>query len=215
MTAVNISGTFAKDERPMNGLEGIAQQLVDDEFGTHLVIGRIKPHGYSKKPGEPLTPVVKFEHIEVVGGEFDEEWVQEKLDELYRARNKREAGPATPLPSPAQVEGQTTIDDVGEPQTPAADPGVVMLRYSEAAGWVVGPPGGAGFATTGDDIPEDDAEAARLWATDETLTAHGVEVLRWVESTDHDGAWVAVFADDGGEDEGPVSPERDVWLDDK
>lgn len=221
MTAVNISGTFAKDERPMNGLEGIADQLVADEFGTHYVIGRVKPHGYNKKPGEPMTPVVKFEHIEVVTGEFDEEWVNEKLDELYRARKGREAGPANPLPSPGQIEGQTTIDDASGRQTPTPTADLdVMLRYSEAAGWVVGPPGGAGFATTGDDIPADDVEAARLWATDETLTAHGVEVVRWVESLDQDGAWVAMLADDGPAavdgDEGPVSSKTpDVWLDDK
>lgn len=88
MTAVNISGTFKNDERPMNGLESIAK--------------------------------LKYEHIEVVTGE-DAEWVAKKLDERYRARNKREAGPANPLPKPAPMEGQMAIDD-GD--TPPVDVGV-------------------------------------------------------------------------------------------
>ncbi|GAA4681255.1 hypothetical protein [Phytohabitans rumicis] len=119
MTAVNISGTFAKDERPYNGLEAIAEQLVDDEFGTHYTISRIKPHGYNKKPGEAVVPVAKHEHIEVVTGD-DAEWVAKKLDERYRARSEREAGPATPLPSPGQVDGQMAIDGDGEDDGPVS-----------------------------------------------------------------------------------------------
>jgi hypothetical protein len=80
------------------------------------------------------------------------------------------------------------------PSTPDLD---VMLRYSPVAGWIVGSPGGAPWATAGVDIPELDVKAAQLWAADETLTEHGRDVIRWAESTDRAGAWIAVLADDG------------------
>jgi hypothetical protein len=120
VTAVNLSGTFAKDERPYNGLEEIADQLIDDEFGTHYVISRIKPHGYSKKPGEPMSPTVKLEHIEVVTGE-DADWVTKKLDELYQARTGREDAPPKDL-----------FDTAGERAVPEASGEEIMAEREEA-----------------------------------------------------------------------------------
>ncbi len=119
MTAVNISGTFAKDERPYNGLEEISDRLIEDEFGTHYVISRIKPHGYSKKPGEPMTPTVKHEHIEVVTGE-DADWVTKKLDELYQARTGRDDAPQASM-----------FDPTGERQVPEASGEEIVAELDE------------------------------------------------------------------------------------
>jgi hypothetical protein len=66
MTAVNISGTFAKDDRPNNGLEHIADELTKDEFTPRSIVGIVVPHRYTKEVGEALTPVVRFIAIEAV-----------------------------------------------------------------------------------------------------------------------------------------------------
>jgi hypothetical protein len=65
MTAVTISGTFGKNERPSNGLEEIADQLIKDQLGRHFVVGVVQFAGASVPgPNEPLVPRVKFLAIE-------------------------------------------------------------------------------------------------------------------------------------------------------
>lgn len=64
MTAVRISGTFKKDERPGNGLEAIAATLVKDELSRHVVVGIVELHKVTKEPGEAPVPTVKFTAIE-------------------------------------------------------------------------------------------------------------------------------------------------------
>lgn len=65
MTAVTISGTFSKDERPNNGLEAIAQDLITNQLGRHVVIGIVQFAGATMAgPNEPLVPRAKFLAIE-------------------------------------------------------------------------------------------------------------------------------------------------------
>ncbi|MET8908366.1 hypothetical protein [Micromonospora sp. NPDC004551] len=65
MTAVTISGTFNKDERPNNGLETIAEDLIGNQLGRHVVVGIVQFAGASMAgPNEPLVPRVKFLAIE-------------------------------------------------------------------------------------------------------------------------------------------------------
>jgi hypothetical protein len=84
-------GTFAKDNRPDNGLEHIAEELVKDELSPRLVVGIVVPHAYgTRKVGEPIMPVVRFAAIEVVDGS-DALTVRELIDKYRGARHQ---GPA-------------------------------------------------------------------------------------------------------------------------
>ena len=69
MTAVKLSGTFRKDDRPDNGLEDIATGLVKDEFTRHVVVGVVEPHKVTKEPGEAPVPTVRFVAIEPLDGD--------------------------------------------------------------------------------------------------------------------------------------------------
>lgn len=87
MTAVTISGTFSKDERTNNGLEAIAEDLLEDQLGRHYVIGLVQFAGGSiPGPGEPTVPRVKFVAIEpLTGGDADH--AKDLLDKARKARN--------------------------------------------------------------------------------------------------------------------------------
>lgn len=70
MTTVTLRGTFSKDERPSNGLEAIADDLLKDQFGTHYVVGIVQFAGSNRPgPGEHEVPAVKFLGIEPLTGE--------------------------------------------------------------------------------------------------------------------------------------------------
>lgn len=64
MTAVNIKGTFTKNERTDNGLESIAKELVGDEWKSYVVVGVVELHKVVKTPGEPPVPTVRFKAVE-------------------------------------------------------------------------------------------------------------------------------------------------------
>ncbi|AGL19522.1 hypothetical protein [Actinoplanes sp. N902-109] len=69
MTAVTISGTFGKNERPSNGLETIAEDLIKDQLAQHVVVGIVQFSGATLPgPGEQLVPRVKFIAIEPLDG---------------------------------------------------------------------------------------------------------------------------------------------------
>jgi hypothetical protein len=89
MSAVNISGTFSKDERPNNGLEQISADLVADELRPRIVIGVVVPHKFVRKPGEGTVPTVRFEAIEVVTTDDDVETVHEMMDRLRKERHQQ------------------------------------------------------------------------------------------------------------------------------
>lgn len=88
MTAVTIRGTFPKDSRPSNGLEGIATQLYADKAQHHFVVGVVKWAGGGLDEDGALIPAVKFLAIEPVDGEAAD--VASKL--LDVARKARQLG---------------------------------------------------------------------------------------------------------------------------
>lgn len=118
MTAVNISGTFRKDERPYNGLEAIAKQLLDrDNSGiTHVVVGIVRPHAIKWTADDGMeTPTVRFDAIEVLDDD-DAAAAKEMLATAYRARTGRDSDPQDTLPfeanqPPTTRQGDVWLDD--------------------------------------------------------------------------------------------------------
>ena len=86
MTAVNIKGTFAKDERPGNGLEEIAEEIVHDELRRCTSVGIIEQHKVVKSPGEAPRPTVRFVAIEPLIGDDAGEQAAQMLDQARKAR---------------------------------------------------------------------------------------------------------------------------------
>lgn len=119
MTAVNISGTFKKDSRPLNGLEAIAKQLLDRDnaLATYVVVGVVRPHAIKWLADDGMeTPTVRFESIEVLDGAGADR-VREMIVAAYRARTGKD-DPQEPLPfgeNPARREGTDVwLDDTAE-----------------------------------------------------------------------------------------------------
>lgn len=115
MTAVRISGTFKKDSRPDNGLEGIAPRLAKDEYARHVVVGVLELHKVTKEPGEAPVPTVRFIAIEPIEGGDN---IDQAMVLLNNARKERgETSLAETLFSgnwpgaPTQLPGQMSIDD--------------------------------------------------------------------------------------------------------
>ncbi|WP_435589588.1 hypothetical protein [Micromonospora aurantiaca (nom. illeg.)] len=111
MTAVTISGTFSKDERPNNGLERIADDLIRNQLGRHVVVGIVQFAGATiPGPGEPLSPRVKFLAIEPLCDDAAEQGRQM----LDQARKLVNLGPVA----------ETLFDAVADvDDRPGADPG--------------------------------------------------------------------------------------------
>lgn len=109
MTVVNISGTFAKDQRPNNGLDAIADKLKGDHFLRLPVVGIIEFHAYHDVVGRPESITVKFAALEPLFGDADDQ-ARQMLDQ---ARKQRGLG---------QVE--LTLFDADAPgESPDRDPG--------------------------------------------------------------------------------------------
>lgn len=89
MSAVNISGTFSKDQRPFNGLEAIVDDLLDEtkQRDSYIVIAEIRPHAYKFRADDGVkTPTVRVDHIEVVAEAADIKTMRELLERIYAAR---------------------------------------------------------------------------------------------------------------------------------
>ena len=110
MTAVTIRGTFNKDSRPSNGLEEIADQLIRDTAGQHVVVGVVKWAGGNMNEAGQLVPAVKFLGIEPITGP-DAVLVQEILDRARQGRGLSKAAEefAKYVKTPPQEE--TLFDD--------------------------------------------------------------------------------------------------------
>lgn len=108
-SAVNISGTFKKDSRPSNGLEAIADALVKDELGRHVVVGIVELHKVVKEPGEAPRLTVRFVAIEPVDGDYEDQ-VREILDKARTARGLN-AVPKGLFDMPADVTTAQADDD--------------------------------------------------------------------------------------------------------
>lgn len=82
---VNISGTFAKDKRPDNGLDAIAEQLNANRLQRIAVVGIIAYHAHHEVVGRPETISVHFEAIEPTEGDADEQ-TRQILDQMRKGR---------------------------------------------------------------------------------------------------------------------------------
>ena len=141
MTAVTISGTFSKDERPNNGLEEIAQDLITNQLGRHVVVGIVQFAGASMSgPNEPLVPRVKFLAIEPLSADAADQGRQI----LDQARKLRGLGliAETLFDAAADPDDRPPVDDGpaagGEPTIPGADQdGPVSERRRDE--WLDGP----------------------------------------------------------------------------
>jgi len=133
MTAVTISGTFSKDERPNNGLERIAEELIRNQLGRHVVVGIVTFAGATiPGPGEPLSPRVKFLAIEPLS----EDAAEQGRQMLDQARKLVSLGPvaetlfdaaADPVDRPQVDDGPAAagrnLPGAEEPTIPGVDPG--------------------------------------------------------------------------------------------
>jgi hypothetical protein len=128
VTAVTIRPTVSKDTRPSNGLEEIADKLLEDQFGTHYVVGIVQFAGGSVPgPGEHIVPAVKFLGIEPLTGTAAED-AAKLLDQARKGRGLGRMEDAIVRPEPAlfdlstdedgKVEVRMTGD--GEHQVPGA-----------------------------------------------------------------------------------------------
>lgn len=139
-TPVTISGTFAKDSRPANGLENISSELIKDQLGLHYVVGVIQFAGASVPgPNEPLVPRVKFLGIEPLKGAAADE-AKRILDAARKGRGlglMEDAIPAGPDPALFDLDGDghptiRTGPD-GEHEVPEASGEELMAEREEAA----------------------------------------------------------------------------------
>jgi hypothetical protein len=114
MTAVTIRGTFSKDERPSNGLEEIADDLLKDQFGTHYVVGIVQFAGSNRPgPGEHEVPAVKFLGIEPLTDDAADS-AKVILDAARKARGLGRIEDAIPVPDAALFD----FDEDGHPSVP-------------------------------------------------------------------------------------------------
>jgi hypothetical protein len=112
MTAVNIKGTFTRDERTDNGLESISENLVKDELARHVVVGVVELHKVTKRPGEPPVPTIRFVAVEPLDGDAQEQGRQ-MLDQARKLRGLGHVADTLPFddgPDDGPVEGH---DDEG------------------------------------------------------------------------------------------------------
>src|SRR5262245_37645981 len=82
---VNLSGTFAKDKRPDNGLDEIGDKLNTDRLMRIPVAGLVEYHGHHETVGRPEYISVRFVALEPV---FDDaaEQVRQILDQARKQR---------------------------------------------------------------------------------------------------------------------------------
>jgi hypothetical protein len=122
--AVNFSASFAKDERPLNGLEAIAHLLADEskQDEEYTVIGRVKPKFVKLLSDDGTrTPTVRHVHIEVVFGEAAFT-VERLLKERHRERLGRDVEPAPAEPEPDLFSSHEDLGSVKEPDRWLGEP---------------------------------------------------------------------------------------------
>lgn len=87
--SVNIKAQFSSDERPRNGLENIAKQLVDDPLTPVWIVARAfcPRTSVNNLEGGAITPVVQLDLIEPMLSTADEAKAKALLDRNYKARN--------------------------------------------------------------------------------------------------------------------------------
>lgn len=123
MTAVNIAGTFKKDERENNGLEEIAKDLIENPLTQHVVVAIVETRRivHNVADGGTRTPTVRFTQIEPLDGS-DAEQARAMLDAAYRRRTGRPDGPVVSLLDVERDVDPSTMADAPAENDPAAGP---------------------------------------------------------------------------------------------
>jgi len=98
MKAVNVAGTFKKDQRELNGLESIAQELIDSPLERRVVAALVETRRVVKDfaDGGSERVVTGIVHIEPLTGDAATD-TRKHLDEAFRARTGRDDSPADTL----------------------------------------------------------------------------------------------------------------------
>lgn len=104
--AVKISGSFKKDERPLNGLSAIAKDLIDSPYDEHYIIAKVSCLRIAEdiEDGGTKTPTVKLKHIEVMLTRKDEADARKIFERAAKARL-------------GELPQQTLFDDKAEDKT--------------------------------------------------------------------------------------------------
>lgn len=124
--SVNISATFSKDQKPLNGLATDRMvALLSDEAKLHdsyIVVARVRPHVIKTAAEDGTrTPTVRFDHIEPLEGDQAAAAV-ELLNAAYTERTGREP----------QMELDFDLDgDEGEREVPEASGEELLAEHEE------------------------------------------------------------------------------------
>lgn len=92
MAGVRIAAQFVGEERSMNGLNGIVEELLEDPREEHYIVAKVKVRRITEdiEDGGIRTPTVNLVHIEPLDGK-DGETAHRLLQKAYLARQKGEA----------------------------------------------------------------------------------------------------------------------------
>jgi hypothetical protein len=120
--AVQIKGTFKRDERENNGLEGIREDLIRTPLERHTIVGTIEVTKIVRDvaDGGVETPTVRLVSVEPLSGD-DALTAKKMLDAAYHERTGQTAPPAT-------------LFDEGVPGTDAFDGGEPWPGDVDSAG---------------------------------------------------------------------------------
>lgn len=128
MAPVNISATFSKDEKPLNGLEAITDKLVDEQLqgAQYVVVATVRPKFFKANAEDGTrTPTVRFDHIEVL----EDPAAIDQARKLLAERHQHRTGHEPQLPMDFGVEGPD-----GEREVPEAGAEELLAEHREARG---------------------------------------------------------------------------------
>lgn len=85
---IKIAGSFKKDERSLNGLHAIEDELIHKPHEEHYIIAKIRVKRITDEveDGGTLTPTVKLQHIEVMIAQEDEDAARVIFERASAAR---------------------------------------------------------------------------------------------------------------------------------
>lgn len=113
--AVNIKGTFKKDDRPNNGLEQIISDLNKKPHERRLIVGIVRPvKTVIDHQDGTATPTIQFDHIEVPLDGPDGKKVWEVLAAAYEQRTGNPLPPQSLFDNPAADIEQDEIPGLSD-----------------------------------------------------------------------------------------------------
>lgn len=109
--SVEIKASFTKDTKIYNGLNAIADDLIDKPLEEHYVIAKVRCSrtNIDHLKGGVHTPQVEFHHIEVMLSDKEEQAAKKLFDAACKARL-------------GEVPQQTLFEDKDEPDAAEGSP---------------------------------------------------------------------------------------------